>query len=166
MANLLNNYSQDCVDKEDYFKLLSIYTKSHRLSRPDGSVVPWIDENIHPFTGQWLARSILEERHPGGGKIRERGKDYNHSTYCDLIITGLMGLRPQADGSIVVNPLVPQGLWDYFCLDRVPYHGRNITILYDITGSRYGKGKGLRVFANEQEISASEKIMPVIMRSN
>jgi len=23
----------------------------------------------------------------------ERGKDYNHSTFCDLIITGLVGLR-------------------------------------------------------------------------
>ena len=27
----------------------------------------------------------------------ERGKDYNHSTFCDLVITGVVGLRPRAD---------------------------------------------------------------------
>jgi hypothetical protein len=161
MANLLNNCSQTSVKREDYFRLLGIYTESHRLKKPDGSVVPWIDENLDPFTGKWIARSILQERHSGGRGIRERGKDYNHSTYCDLVITGLMGLRPQADGRIVVNPLVPQGQWDYFCLDHVLYHGRSITILYDRTGSRYGKGKGLRVFADGQEVSASEQIMAI-----
>ena len=83
----------------------------------------------------------------------ERGKDYNHSTYCDLIITGLIGLRPRVDESVEVNPLVPEGTWEYFCLDRVPYHGRTLTILWDKTGERYHKGKGLRVYADGREIA-------------
>jgi hypothetical protein len=73
------------------------------------------------------------------------------------VITGLAGLRPRADDTIEVNPLVPEGLWDWFCLDAVPYHGRSLTILYDRTGARYGKGKGLRVLADGKEIAASEK---------
>ena len=72
------------------------------------------------------------------------------------MITGLIGLRPRADNTIQVNPLVPEGAWDYFCLDRVPYHGRMITILYDKTGKRYGKGKGLRIFADGREIAAAD----------
>ncbi len=32
LANVLNNYQQDIVTKADYFKLLTIYTKSHSLT--------------------------------------------------------------------------------------------------------------------------------------
>ncbi|MGH7972351.1 MAG: glycosyl hydrolase family 65 protein, partial [Limisphaerales bacterium] len=56
-----------------------------------------------------------------------------------------------------VNPLIPDGVWDYFCLDNVHYHGHILTILYDKTGGRYGKGKGLRLLADGKEIAGSEK---------
>jgi hypothetical protein len=157
LANLLNNYEQEAVGKKDYFEALSIYTKSHRLKRDDGRVVPWIDENLNPFTGEWLARARLKgwkngSWDPGkGGK--ERGKDYNHSAYCDLIISGLVGLRPRADEVVEVNPLLPEGRWDWFCLDNVLYHGSIITIVWDRTGEKYGRGKGLRVLADGQEIA-------------
>ena len=80
---------------------------------------------------------------------------------CDLVISGLIGLRPRADDIIEVNPLVPEGAWDYFCLDQVRYHGRNLTILYDKTGERYGRGKGLQVLANGQRIAGSESLQRV-----
>ena len=85
----------------------------------------------------------------------ERGKDYNHSTYCDLIITGLVGLRPRADDTVEVNPLLPAGTWDYFCLDGVPYHGRSLTVLYDRTGRKYGRGRGLQILVNGRAIGGS-----------
>ncbi len=162
LANVLNNYEQNAVSKADYFETLKIYTKSHRLKRQDGSVVPWIDENLNPYTGDWIARTRLKDWKDGtwderkGGK--ERGKDYNHSSYCDLIISGLAGLRPQAGDIVEVNPLVPARTWDWFCLDNVPYHGRIVTILWDKTGDKYGKGKGLSLFADGKEIARSETI--------
>jgi len=156
MANVLNNYQQDFIARKDYLDLLSIYARTHRLKRDDGTVVPWIDEDLHPDTGLWLARDILLNK-----GVKDRGKDYNHSSFCDLVISGLVGLRPRADETIEVNPLVPDGAWDYFCLDQVPYHGRAITILYDKTGQRYNKGKGLRVFADGREIAASESLSRV-----
>jgi len=161
LANLLNNYRQDSVSSKDYFDLLRIYTKSHRLKLDDGRTVPWIDENLNPTNGDWIARTRLKSWKNGtwdkGKGGEERGKDYNHSTYCDLIINGLIGLRPRPDETVEVNPLVPDGIWDYFCLDRVPYHGRMLTILYDKSGEHYNRGKGLRVFADSKEIAASEK---------
>ena len=162
LANVLNNYQQDAISKTDYFETLSIYAKSHRRKREDGRVVPWIDENLNPFTGEWIARrrceeqnAVLKERGQESRILRERGKDYNHSSYCDLIITGVVGLRPRADDVVEVNPLVPDGVWDYFCLDNISYHGRIITILWDKTGKKYGKGEGLRVFADGREIVSS-----------
>jgi hypothetical protein len=164
MANLLNNYRQEAVTKRDYFELLRIYTASHRLKRDDGSVVPWIDENLNPLTGDWIARTRLKTWKNGtwdaGKGGVERGKDYNHSTYCDLIITGLVGLRPRADDAVEVNPLAP-GDWEYFCLDNVAYHGRTLTILWDKTGRRYHKGQGLRVLADGREIAAAERLQRV-----
>jgi hypothetical protein len=159
LANVLNDYPQESITRRDYFETLKIYTKSHRLKREDGAVVPWIDENLNPLTGEWIARTRLKSWKdgnwdPGKGGV-ERGKDYNHSAYCDLIVTGLVGLRPQAGDTVVVNPLLPEDTWDFFCLDGVPYHGRLLTILWDRTGERYQQGKGLRVFADGGEIAAS-----------
>jgi hypothetical protein len=163
LANVLNDYPQQFISRADYFETLKIYTKSHRLKREDGVVVPWIDENLHPHTGDWIARTRLKSWRNGtwdpGKGGRERGKDYNHSTYCDLIITGLVGLRPRADDLVEVNPLLPADIWDYFCLDGVPYHGRMLTILYDKTGKRYGKGSGLRILADGREIGATEALV-------
>jgi hypothetical protein len=79
-------------------------------------------------------------------------------------ISGLVGLRPQADDTIEVNPLVPEGTWDYFCLDQVRYHGRSITILYDKTGHRYGQGKGLQVLADGRCVAGSQSLQRVTGR--
>ncbi len=166
MANLLTNYRQDFVHRGDYFDVLKIYTKSQHLKRADGRVLPWIDENLNPANGDWISRSRLKTWNAGtwdaGKGGEERGKDYNHSAYCDLIIKGLVGLRPRADEMIEVNPLLPTGTWDYFCLDQVRYHRRWLTILYDKTGERYHKGQGLRVFADGREIGRSESIDKIL----
>lgn len=165
LANVLNNYNQDAIGKKDYFDILKIYTKSHQLKRENGKVVPWIDENLNPFTGDWIARTRLKTWNNGtwsarkGGK--ERGKDYNHSSYCDLIISGLVGLRPQTGDVVEVNPLVPVSAWDWFCLDNVLYHDRILTVLWDKSGAKYGRGKGLRVFAEGKEIAKADTITRV-----
>ena len=81
----------------------------------------------------------------------ERGKDYNHSTFCDLVISGLCGLVPRQDGRIEVKPLAPES-WDWWRLDGVRYHGSNLTILFDRYGTRYGNGSGLVVLKDGRKI--------------
>jgi len=165
LANLLNTQKQDYISKNDYFHLLQIYTQCHHLTKEDGAVVPWIDENINPFTGDWISRTRLKTWENGtwsnvkGGV--ERGKDYNHSTYCDLIISGLTGIRPQEDNTLVINPLVPDGVWDYFCLEDVMIHGKSITVLYDHTGTKYNQGKGLMLFIDGVRKASSPKLSPL-----
>jgi predicted GH43/DUF377 family glycosyl hydrolase len=154
LANLLNGPPQEAIRAKDYFDLLKIYAKAQRLKLPDGRIVPWIDENQNPKTGDWISRTLLIQRKQAP---TERGKDYNHSTFCDLVISGLIGLRPRADNTVEVNPLTPPS-WDYFCLDQIPYHGLSLTILFDKTGAHYGKGKGLRVFADGKEVAVSDHL--------
>ncbi|WP_199221087.1 MGH1-like glycoside hydrolase domain-containing protein [Coraliomargarita sinensis] len=167
LANVLNNYEQDAIGKRDYFETLQIYTRSHLMQREDGKIVPWIDENLHPYTGKWIARTRLKNWKEGGWSDqkggKERGKDYNHSSYCDLIITGLVGLRPRADNVVEVNPLLPEVLWDYFCLDQVRYKGRVLTIIWDRTGEKYGRGKGLTILADGKTIAHSPRLECIIV---
>src|SRR5208337_2093655 len=59
MANLLANYRQDYVSNKDYLELLRIYCRSQHLKPADGKVIPFVDENLNPDTGEWLTRSIL-----------------------------------------------------------------------------------------------------------
>jgi hypothetical protein len=152
MANVLHDYPQDAITARDYLEVLRIYARSHTRKKDDGSVVGWIDENLNPFTGDWISRTMLMKRREQKGgqdnQPRERGKDYNHSTFCDLAITGLMGLRPREDDVLEVHPLIPADTWDWCRLDHVLYHGRRLTIQWDRDGTKFQRGAGLRVFAD------------------
>ena len=165
LGNLLNDYSQSYISKEDYFQLLKIYTESQQLVREDGETVPWIDENLNPFTGDWISRTRLKNWEAGGWSKEkggvERGKDYNHSTYCDLIISGLSGIRPQEGNKLIINPLIPDALWNYFCLDHLMYHEHEITVFYDKTGNQYKKGMGFFVYVDGKQVSHTQNIQKV-----
>jgi hypothetical protein len=162
LANLLNDYRQAAVGKDLFYETLQTYSRSQRRRREDGLIVPWIDENLHPYTGDWMARTMLANRRenlrldPGTKPISERGKDYNHSTFCDLVISGLVGIRPRHDDRLIVNPLLPAGTWDWFCLDRVPYHGRILTVIWDRDGTRYNRGAGFQLLVDGQPAARSE----------
>lgn len=149
LANVLQGYRQSAASREDYFKMFLIYTRSQRLRLADGRQIAWVDENLNPFTGEWQARSMKIHK----GKFDGRGDHYNHSAYCDLVITGVAGLRPRAGDTVEVRPLLPEGTWNWFCLEGVPYHGRALTIVWDKDGSRFGLGKGLKVFADGRMVA-------------
>ncbi len=144
LANVLNDYPQPGISNADYFKTLLNYARSHRLTLPDGRTIAFVDENLNPFTGEWHARALKMRK----GTFYGRGDHYNHSAFADLVITGLAGLRPRAGNSVEVNPLLPPGTWDWFCLDRIPYHGRTLTILWDRDGKHFKKGPGLSIFSD------------------
>lgn len=162
LANLLNDYPhQEEISKTDYFDALKTYAASHFRIRQDGKKIFWIDENINPFTGDWISRTRLKNWNgtawPKSKGGRERGKDYNHSEFCNLIITGLVGVRPSCKNSIAVNPLAPDS-WKYFKLSRLPYKDKNIDIIYDKDGSKYKIGRGLFIFVNGVLKASAQKL--------
>ena len=57
-------------------------------------------------------------------------------------------------------PLAPP-TWDFFALDNVPYRGRSVAVVWDRTGARYGKGAGLRVFADGKEVASRPDLGPL-----
>jgi hypothetical protein len=141
LANFLRDYRQNIVTKENYFDVFLTYVHSQHA---DGK--PYIGEYLDETTGQWI-----------NGK-EGRSRYYNHSTFADLIITGVIGLVPRADDVVEVCPLLPEGVWNYFCIEGVNYHGHVLTIIWDRDGSRYGGGKGLVVLADGKEIARGAKL--------
>jgi hypothetical protein len=129
-ANLLNDYQHHGdFTREKYFDLLSIYTKvQHETGKPH------LAEAHNPFNADWV-----QNEWPG--------LDYFHSSYIDLIVTGLAGLRPADDNTLIVNPLAPSD-WEYFTLDQVGYRNHLISIVGDRSGERYKLGKGLTVLVD------------------
>ena len=158
LANLLNGPRQEVMSQADYFRLLRTYAHSQHIQLSNGKVIPWIDEDLDADTGTWIARSILTAQH---ARPRNRGRYYNHSGFADLIVTGLIGVRPEAGDSLTIHPLVPPGTWDYFALDGLPYHGHILTIIYDRTGSRYHRGAGLQVLCDGSPIAHHPELVPL-----
>ncbi|HEY0679424.1 MAG TPA: glycosyl hydrolase family 65 protein [Chitinophagaceae bacterium] len=144
LANLLNKRSQSFIADSNYFDLLETYVESQYYRGR-----PYIGEYLDEKTGYWLKGD------------QERSRYYNHSTFNDLVITGLVGLRPRADNIIEVNPLLPDDKWAWFCLDNLLYHGKLVTIIWDATGSKYRKGKGLSVWVDGKKIAASPTLEKV-----
>lgn len=135
LANLLNDYQQADITRNDYLRLLRQYTAQHFISpgHPD------IQEDYNPDIGGPIVGL-------------ERSHHYNHSTYVDLILSGLVGIRPRADEILEINPLLPTETTPgtppirYFAVQGVLYHGHDVTVVFDADGSRYGRGRGLSVF--------------------
>jgi hypothetical protein len=92
---------------------------------------------------------------------KNRGRYYNHSGFADLVVTGLIGLRPADNNQVVLHPLVPAGSWKYFALDGLPYHGHLLTIYYDLDGSRYHRGSGLHILCGGQTIAKADGLQPL-----
>lgn len=129
---LTSGETQQSITPFDYVRLLTQYAQSHTRRTESGRVLPWIDENLHPDTGDWISRTRLSSwdngqwsREKGGP---ERGKDYNHSTFCDLVIGGLFGVSASFN-SLRIAPLFPSD-WPYAILEDVPIHGKLLTVNY------------------------------------
>ena len=149
LANRLNQPEPAPIGKSEYFKLLQTYVESQYYRGR-----PYIGEYLDETTGFWLKGD------------QERSRYYNHSTFNDLIITGLVGLRPASGNQVEVNPLLPEGTWDWFCLDKVPYHGKSLTIIWDKTGQKYYRGKGLSILQNGEIIGHAENLEKLICEMN
>lgn len=137
MANVLQHYPSPPITRDDYGKLLGIFSRSHRK---DGK--PYLAEALHPDTGSFE-----------GHDAANHSEHYFHSSFNDLVITGLVGLQTRDDDRLELRPLAPAS-WPFFALDDLPYRGHLLTILWDRDGTRYGRGAGLRVLSDGREIAA------------
>ncbi|MFM1747125.1 MAG: hypothetical protein RLZZ188_791 [Verrucomicrobiota bacterium] len=145
LANVLRDYPQEIVGRHDYLDAFLTYVRSHRMNGR-----PYIGEYLDERTGAWLKGD-----HP-------RSRWYHHSTFADLVIAGLAGLRPREDDVVEVHPLLPAETWSWFRVSAVRYHGRELEISWDRDGSRFGRGVGLQVRIDGRVVARSAALERVV----
>jgi len=139
LANVLQSGVDAPVSKDDYFEVLKGYT---RTQYKDGR--PYIAESANPYTGSWF-----------GNDMPNHSEHYSHSGYVDLVLSGLLGIIPRANGMLLVNPLIP-GDWDWFAAEGMRLHGHDVDVIWDRDGSKYGLGAGLRVRVDNRDVASRE----------
>ena len=90
LANFLHDYpASPHITRGDYLRLLRQYTQQHFLTpgHPD------LQEDYNPDTGTPIVGL-------------PRSHHYLHSTYIDLVLTGLIGIRPQSANVFEMDPLL------------------------------------------------------------
>ena len=168
MANFLTNYSNNkTVSKNDFYNLLLQYAKQHKIKNEEGKTLNWIDENFNPFTGDWISRTRLKNwEGKGWSKEKggvERGKDYNHSGFCDLILSDLIGIKPNINNSLEINPLIPVD-WDWFAIENIHYQGKEIDLIWDKTGGHYNAGDGFMIFVDQDLVLQKKEIQKIFLK--
>ena len=152
MANVLQDPLERAVSIDQYVHMLREYTRLQAM--PDGRLD--IQEDYNPDTGAVLVGL-------------PRSHHYNHSTYNDLILSGLLGIRPRSDNVLELNPLLPKADSTekpirFFALQGLRYHGLDLTVVYDANGGRYKSGKGLSVFASGRRIYGPARLGHALIR--
>ena len=102
----------------------------------DGRRINFIDEVMLPYDYVWYARLKRKDR-----PDPNRGRDYNHSTFIDLVIIGLCGVDIKSE-KLTVSPKI-KGIWKWFKLENLSFRKESYTIYYDEDGSVFGKGCGI-----------------------
>jgi hypothetical protein len=147
LANELDDYPpQQDITPADYLSLLHTFAVTQYR---DGK--PYVAEAHDPDQPNWIYDSY------------SHSEDYNHSSFDDLVISGLIGLRPSLGDRLSLKPLVPPS-WDHFALENVPYHGHNVTVLYDRDGSHYHAGSGFAVYVDGKRVVQQALVGDVSVR--
>lgn len=149
MANLLDHYpNQNVVTHSDYMRLLRQYAAFHFQGDGANQRID-LEENYHPETGKPIV-GLARSHH------------YFHSGFVDLIMTGLVGIRPRADDLLEINPLLPpasdsQAL-AWFRMQDIPYHGHKIAVSWDSDGRHYHRGAGLVIEVDGREVARRQTL--------
>ncbi len=130
------------LKKEHLWALFTSFTRAQYRDQDLGR--PWTGEFYNGDNGRW--------------KTAER--DYNHSTWLDILIPELIGVVPRDDDTLEIDPLLPEHALTHFVLDGLHYHGHDITIAWDdpAPGSpdRLADGrKGLDVYVDGRLAASS-----------
>ena len=157
LASYENKPGASLMSHADYYRLFDRYVLAQHQTLKNGHVIDWIDEDLDADTDEWIAKDMLIAKNKEVG----RGNYYNHSGFADPLITGLIGLRPRADNRIVLQPLLPSGQWSYFAIDSLPYHGHLLTVLWDSTGKRYGRGRGMILLVDGKQVVSHKDLGPM-----
>ncbi|GKW20069.1 carbohydrate-binding protein [Pectobacterium araliae] len=136
LSSTLRDYPSTYLDEQSYRKLLYWNAWAHYIN----------GDNRYPDQNEFWANGSAEN----GGNIGYRS--WIHHTQLGTtnftIIEDVAGLKPRTDAKIELQP-IDIG-WDFFTVDNLRYRDRDLSIIWDRDGSRYGGPAGYSVYLDGQ----------------
>lgn len=124
LAATIRDYADPIITPDHFDSLLKSFTMAQFHEQK--FEFPWTGEYYNGDDGKW----------------RTDQRDYNHSTYIDLVIADMAGLCPRNDEVLELQPMLstktPQ-----FVVDGIRYHGHDITIAWNLPGAGGDSPDGL-----------------------
>jgi len=163
LINLLQTYPrQPSASGASFDKLLRRYARAHTRSHAEQLAPPHVDEDLHPDDGYWITRRKLHGIEPwpktgglgarnGRDHLRARGTHYFHSTFNDLVLSGLVGVRTHAK-FLELHPLTRVRS---FCATRLWLRGVDVSVVWDADGLTYHHGRGLHVWIDGRPVGSA-----------
>jgi hypothetical protein len=155
LLQVLKHYHQNIITPNHFMDLMGRYTA---LMYP--GVNPYDAlwrPNAHEYYSKWEPHQISSLPKPS-----DISHDF-HSMYCALVVEGVVGLTPRTDAKIELQPAALQ--WDHFVLDRLRYHDKDLTIVWDRPDGqvRYrGYPEGFSLYVNGQLAFTRDHLSHVI----
>jgi len=117
----IKHYDQHIITADHFMELMERYTTL-------------MYSNVNPYDPLWRpnAHEYYSKWEPHQVSTRPKPSDISHdfhSMYCSLVVEGAVGLTPRSDDKIELQPAALH--WTYFMLDRLRYHGKDLTIAWD-----------------------------------
>jgi len=109
------NYLRDYKKKSTLAEKQLLYDYIEKLAKLHGTK----ELNI----GEWYI--------PSDGKAFGGEQDYFHSSFPDIIIEDLLGFKASHNNSFSIEPLLPEGQWNYFYLGNLRYHDHDVDIIWE-----------------------------------
>jgi len=121
LLQVLKHYHQQIITPDHFMQLMARYNDLvyPRVNPFD----PYWRPNVHEYYSKW---------EPNQSSSRPKPSDISHdfhSMYLSLVVEGVVGLTPRADDKIELQPAALT--WQYFLLDRLRYHGKDLRIVWD-----------------------------------
>jgi hypothetical protein len=155
LLQVLKHYHQNIITPDDFMELMRRYTA---LMYPGVNPYdPLWRPNAHEYYSKWEPHQVTE--HP---KPSDISHDF-HSMYCALIVEGVVGLTPRADDKIELQPAALR--WEHFALDRLRYHGKDLTIVWERPGGHvryHGYPQGFSLYVDGQHAFTRDRLSHVI----
>lgn len=155
LINLLQTYPpQQTAGRHTFDDFIRRYARAHTRTTADGGLPPpHVDEDLHPDDGYWITRRKMHGVPPwpgtggigrprGADPLAARGDHYFHSTFNDLVLSGLVGVRPR-DAHLELHPL---SLVAHFSVTRLRVRALELAVVWDAIGEHYPHGAGLHVW--------------------
>jgi hypothetical protein len=117
----MKHYDQHIITPDHFMELMERYTAL--MYSGVNPYDPLWRPNAHEYYSKWEPHQVSPRPKPS-----DISHDF-HSMYCSLVVEGVVGLTPRSDDRIELQPAALR--WKYFMLDRLRYHGKDLTILWD-----------------------------------